>query len=479
MNDMTALSRIDSFPYQHRLREVMSTPVLTTTEAIPLPEIITLMYQARVSSIVVVDGNGRALGILTERDLLRLLSTLGTAGLDTTVGAAMSRPVVTVSAEAFVYVALGKMVRKGFRHLVVVDADKRPIGMVTGRGLLKVRATDALVIGDSVEDAKGADDMRLAMAALPILAKSLLAEGVSARNIAAVIAVTVRDLTARAAQLAEISMAEDGWGPAPARYAVLVLGSAGRGESLLVFDQDNAIVHDGGEGTDVWFAEMGKRINEMLHEAGIPLCDGKVMAGERAWRKSLEEWKAEIHNWVFTLENQTVMYCDIFFDFQSVWGDRDLAEELRIAAIEKASQSAFFLQYLAQNVAKLETAIGIFGQFITKQGRLNAKKYALLPLISAARLRAIRAHITATSTDERFAALVEQGQMHQDDQRDFVDVREVVLKAMLEQQLADLAAGIAPSATIEPRRFDSRTRSRLRWAFGRLKALKYVCGVGR
>jgi len=362
---------------------------------------------------------------------------------------------------------------------VVVDGDKRPVGVATARSLLRVRASDALALGLAVEEARGPDDMAQVMKGLPRLAKGLLAEGLTATNIAAVIATTVRDLTARAAQLAERAMAEDGWGAAPSRYAVLILGSAGRGESLLTFDQDNAIVYDGAEAEDRWFAELGKRINDMLNAAGIPFCDGGVMARERKWRKNLEEWKAEVHNWVFSLENQTVMYCDIFFDFQPVWGDRALAEELRAYSIDKASQSAFFLQYLAQHVAQMESAVGLFGQFKCKLGRLNAKKFGLLPLIAAARFRAIRAHISATGTDERYAELKTRGMLHADDLRDFAEIRELLYRAMLEQQIADLAGNIPPSARIDPTALDKRARSRLRWAFHRLHALKYVCGVGR
>ena len=477
MNDIAALARIDSFPYQHRLREVMSTPVLTGPETMNLEQAIKAMDQARVSSIVAVDGRGRCLGILTERDLLRLLSTQGAAGLEASLSQVMTRPVAAVSGDSFVYVALGKMTRLGLRHLVVVDDDNRPIGMITGRALLKVRATDALSIGDSVHEARGPEDMRAAMSALPGLARSLLAEGVSARNIGSVISLVVRDLTARATELAETRMAEDGWGTAPAPYAMLVLGSGGRGESLLVFDQDNAIVHRGAPADDVWFAELGKRVNEMLNEAGIPYCDGGVMAREPKWRKSLDEWKDEVHSWVYSVENQTVMYCDIFFDFQPVWGDRELAEELRAYAVDKAAQSGFFMQYLAQHVAKMEVATGLFGGFITKQGRLNAKKFALLPLVSAARFRAIRAHVMATGTDERYGALKEQGLLHEDDWRDLLEIREISFRMMLEQQLADLAAGIAPSARIDPKRFPKRMRERLRWAFRRLKTLKFICGV--
>jgi signal-transduction protein with cAMP-binding, CBS, and nucleotidyltransferase domain len=479
MSDVAPLARIDSFPYQHRMHEVMFTPVLTAAQSTPLIDAIRKMYEAKISWILAVDECGRAVGVFTERDLTRILSTAGGGGLDTTLGRAMSRPVIGVRQDTFVYVALGKMTNRGLRHLVVVDDDERPVGMVTARSLLKVRVTDALVISDLVEGAAGADDMRQAMRALPQLARGLLAEGVPARNIATIIAVTVREMTARAAYLAQSSMLEDGWGPPPARYALLVLGSAGRGESLLTFDQDNAIVFDGKEADDVWFAELGKRVNGTLNAAGIPFCEGGVMAREHRWRRTLADWKNEVHDWVFDLEAQTVMYCDIFFDFQCVWGDRDLAEELRAYAIDKAAQSAFFQQFLAQNVAGMADALGLFGRFITRQGRMNVKKFGLLPLISAARMRAIRARLPATSTDERFGLLHAQGLVHEDDLRDFIEIREVMFKVMLDQQLADLTAGIPPSARVDPRRIDRRTRDRLRWAFQRLEALKLICGLGR
>ncbi len=477
MNDIAALARIDSFPYRHRLREVMSTPVLTASGVITLSEAVRKMYEARVSSIVGVDDDGRAVGIFTERDLLRVLSNDGPSGLEISLAEAMTRPVAAVSADAYVYVALARMTRIGLRHLVVVDDDNRPLGMITGRALLKVRATEALVLGDSVENARGADDMRAVLDNLPRLARGLLDEGVTARNIASVIALVLRDTTGRAAELAEQSMLDDGWGAAPSRYAVLILGSGGRGESLLAFDQDNAIVHDGKPTDDPWFAELGRRLNDMLNAAGIRFCDGAVMARESKWRKSLEEWRDEVHRWVYSVENQTVMYCDIFFDFQPVWGDRALAEELRTMAMEKAAQSAFFLRYLAQNVAGMDGSIGLFGNFVTQQGRLNAKKFGLLPLVSAARMRAIRAHVPLTGTDDRFAALRDSGALHADDLRDLVEVREVVLRVMLEQQLADIAMNIPPSARIDPKRFDKRLRHRLRWALKRLRTLKFICGV--
>ena len=55
-------------------------------------------------------------------------------------------------------------------------------------------------------------------------------------------------LTQRAAVLAEQRMRKEGYGDAPCPYVLAVLGSAGRGESLLAMDQDNALIcADGAE----------------------------------------------------------------------------------------------------------------------------------------------------------------------------------------------------------------------------------------
>ncbi|MEO5337934.1 MAG: DUF294 nucleotidyltransferase-like domain-containing protein [Magnetospirillum sp. WYHS-4] len=474
--EINPLARIDSFPYRHRLREVMSSPVLTGPEGLVLADAVRLMYEAHSSSIVGVGASGKAIGIFTERDLLRVLSD-GGKGLQSTLGEALSRPVMTVAAESYVYVALARMTRFGLRHLVVVDGKGRPVGMVTGRALLKVRATEALVLGDAIQDAAGPAEMKALLGRLPSLAWRLLDDGVEAIDIASVISLVLRDLTARAAELAEQAMMAEGLGGAPAPYAVLVLGSGGRGESLLSFDQDNAIVHRGGEADSAWFLELGRRLSRSLNEAGIPLCKGKVMASEPEWNRSLDAWGEAVRTWVFAVEDQSVLNCDIFFDFQPVRGDEDLAAELRRTAVDMASQSPFFLGYLSQHVARMDIPLGLMGWFITEKGRMDIKKAGLLPLVSTARLRAIRAGIGATGTDDRFAALQEAGQMHDDDLRDLTTVRATLLDIMLRQQLRDIEDGLKPSSRIDPTQLDRAAADRLRWALKRLKTLRQMCGL--
>ncbi len=146
---------------------------------------------------------------------------------------------------------------------------------------MRQRATVALAIGDEVAQAKSAQELGDAFVRMPELGRSLRAEGVAAHQVAAVISGLIRDMTARAGQLAVMEMEAHGKGPAPADWCLLVLGSGGRGESLLSADQDNALIHDHGEDDHPWFQEFGGRISLILNGAGIPFCKGGVMASER------------------------------------------------------------------------------------------------------------------------------------------------------------------------------------------------------
>src|SRR5690606_3541406 len=120
------------------------------------------------------------------------------------------------------------------------------------RGLLRLRAGSTLRIGDAIAVAADAAALAAARSELPGVAAQLLAERMTAGEIAEVVSSVIRGLTARAAELAAAELAEAGR-PPPAPWALLVLGSAGRGESLLSADQDNALVHAGRGSDDPWF----------------------------------------------------------------------------------------------------------------------------------------------------------------------------------------------------------------------------------
>jgi signal-transduction protein with cAMP-binding, CBS, and nucleotidyltransferase domain len=463
MTAEAALSRIDPFPYQHRLREVMSSPAQTVAAETNLAEAAAIMRGGRISSLFILDAQGRPLGILTERDILNALVEKGAAALELGAAARASAPVAALPPDAFVFSAIARMAHGGFRHLAVTDpVDGRLLGVVTAGAVLKLRAQHALTLAQDVGAAKDAGALAAIYARLPRIAAGLLQEGVPARQIAAVISSVLRDVSGRAAELAALSLEAEGR-KAPARWCYLVLGSGGRGESLLAPDQDNALIHDAATDDDPWFAELGKRASDLLSRAGIPYCRGKVMAMNRNLRHNARGWREEVEFWVEALAPEALLNADIFYDFQPVAGDFALGARLRDAAIGPGKNPAF-IRALSGTSARQGSALNMFGRFREQDGRVDLKRGGLLPIVSGGRVLALQLGSPATATPERWRGAVEAGLVRREDFARIDDAHEMILELILSQQIADLAAGREPGGTVEVRRLLGLSRERLKEA---------------
>jgi CBS domain-containing protein len=465
--DRTTIERIDVFAYRHRVAEVMTAPVVTIAPEASLQAATRLMRERRISALIVVDEAGAPAGIMTERDVLTAIAGDGAAALARPIRELMSHPVATVMAEAYLHVALARMERQGFRHLAVVEpAGGRLVGILSARALLRERARAALALGDDISAAADADALGAAYRRVSQIAHALRAEGMRAIEIAEVISAALRDLSGRAVALAEAAMLAGGRPSAPAPWAFLVLGSAGRGESLLAADQDNALVYGGGEddAADLWFAELGARSADILNAAGLVYCAGGVMAKNRACRHSFQGWTQEIDRWVDERKPIDLLNADIFYDFRSVHGDQRLAGELRMYAA-RAAQAPAFLMRLAHMLDAASPALTpILGRFRHRDGRVDLKRGGLRSLVAAARILALRIGAPALSTSARLAAASEAGLLVPDDLVLFCDAAERLLHLILEQQLVDIESGRPPGNGVDVRRLSRLERERLRTA---------------
>jgi CBS domain-containing protein len=93
---------------------------------------IGLMREHRIGCVLVVEG-GVLVGIITERDLLLKVDQ---AELDGRIDALMTaEPEVLTPEDPIVY-ALNKMSVGGFRHVPLVDAERRPVGIVSVKDII-------------------------------------------------------------------------------------------------------------------------------------------------------------------------------------------------------------------------------------------------------------------------------------------------------------------------------------------------------
>ena len=86
---------------------------------------------------VAVMTDGRLVGIITERDLVRAIAD-GVDPKQATASVVMTPNPATVTTEEDVSVVALKMMRLGIRHLPVVDAIGKPVGLLSARNLVAV-----------------------------------------------------------------------------------------------------------------------------------------------------------------------------------------------------------------------------------------------------------------------------------------------------------------------------------------------------
>ena len=443
-----ALARIDSFLYRRRLDGVMAAPARSIRPDGSLREAARMMTEHRIGALLVTGDHPRPAGIVTERDLLRAATDPRLDPDATTVSSIMSAPVQSMRGDEMLYRALGRMDRLGLRHLCVADPSGVPIGMVSQRDLLHHRASAAAELGDAVACANDGAALAAAHSRLTDVAAGLESEGLGGDDAARVVSNEVRALTRRAAEIAAAEIEREGYGPAPAPWCVLILGSGGRGESLLSADQDNALVHAGSEEDDGWFAALGSRVADLLDEAGVRRCPGGIMASNREWRGSLATWRERVAGWLRRSRPDDLLHVDIFYDLLPVAGHLELGRELHGAAIEAARGSPAFIALLAESVAAMSLPIGLFGRLRAHDGRVDLKLGGLLPLVGIARTLALRIGSRARSTPERIQDAGAAGRVSPPDAATLVRVHRSLLTLILRQQLDDLAAGVSPSGRI-------------------------------
>ncbi|MEW6674699.1 MAG: CBS domain-containing protein [Nitrospirota bacterium] len=128
---------------------VISRDVVTVRSDQPLKEVVDLMNNRNISCVVVVEDD-RPVGILTERDIIRL--AVAKYSIDSTMAASvMSKPLVTLSLDVGLYEAAIIMETNNIRRLVIVDRDGRLLGIVTQTDLIKNIGIDYYVKLETVD----------------------------------------------------------------------------------------------------------------------------------------------------------------------------------------------------------------------------------------------------------------------------------------------------------------------------------------
>lgn len=109
-----------------------------TSPETPVAEVARVMATTGIGAIPVIDREGRLIGMVVERDILRLAADRRSGIRGMAVEDVMTRDVFTVPAEAPVEAALNAMEKARFRHMPVCDGQGRLLGLVGLADLLRM-----------------------------------------------------------------------------------------------------------------------------------------------------------------------------------------------------------------------------------------------------------------------------------------------------------------------------------------------------
>jgi CBS domain-containing protein len=112
--------------------------VVTIAPTATLSEAVKLLSERRIGAVIVTGADSRVAGILSERDIVRVIGERGHAALEENVGAVMTRKVITCTETDTIASIMERMTAGKFRHLPVVDQG-RLAGVISIGDVVKMR----------------------------------------------------------------------------------------------------------------------------------------------------------------------------------------------------------------------------------------------------------------------------------------------------------------------------------------------------
>ncbi len=367
----------------------------------PLVQALSAMQAQRLGCMLVADEAKRPVGILTRGDVLGRV-TLAGVGLDTPIGQVMVHPVRTLGLQQTAEDAALLMSRHHLRHVPVVNAAGELAGLVSERDLFAMQRLSLKQVSSAIRAAPDLPAVRQSAQDIRRFAKSLLSQGVQARQLTALISHLNDVLAQRLVELYAQAHGVHGL-----QWCWIALGSEGRSEQTISTDQDNALILGDSlnDETVEQLRAMARDVNDALDQCGYPLCRGGVMAREDACFLHLSRWRECFDEWIAHGSPQDLLNASIYFDFRALAGASALADTLRQHVTEAARATPRFVHQMAVNALDRPPPLNWMGALATDEdGRIDLKLQGAAMVVDAARIYALTHGLPQTNTRDRLIA---------------------------------------------------------------------------
>jgi CBS domain-containing protein len=457
----------------HGLPDIGTTPVSLIMSAAefcepdePLRTAAARLGRGGVTAVLIrLDGS--RLGILSDATVRAAVVGEGVP-LDAPAGAAARSPVASVPPNQLAIEATVEMLATGCEHVAVVEGD-RVCGLLSATDLLALDARSPMALRHRLLAAPDEDSLVRAADEIPQLFLLLKRAGIPARDLGRVLSLQHDTVVAR---LIDFSIWQRG--PAPVSWAWLDLGSAARREFTLASDQDNALAYASvaseaaASEVDEYFARLGADVNDGLVRCGIGLDNNGVLARNRQWRMSKEDWLRTFDDCLREPDESHLIRATVAFDFRPTAGGLAVAAELT-ARIRAARQHPQFMRLMARTATGYPVALGFRGQLATGHdgdppGKLDLKRGAIIPLVNLVRFHALAAGVTISPTLDRIEAVASVGQLDRATADALREAFVIINGIRFDHHATQVQAGVTPDNLVDPEELAPIARTDLREA---------------
>ena len=250
---------------------------------------------------------------------------------------------------------------------IVVTHQGRLQGVLSERDLFQLQRLSLVSLARGIRQATRLQQLQDSRRDLARLVEQLLARGVAAGQITQLVARFNDQLVQRVQMLISQRLGE----PTQA-ITWLCFGSEAREEQTLHTDQDNGLWFEAPAGQAepmrTRLLPWAEAVNRDLDALGLSWCAGGIMAGQPACCLSREEWRARFLAWLREPTPANLLNAVIFFDLRVVQGDVEAVETLRREILGEAAGSDLFLRLLSEEALRRTPPLGRIREFRLSRG---------------------------------------------------------------------------------------------------------------
>jgi CBS domain-containing protein len=354
---------------------------------------VAFLMTNNISDYAIVAQNELAIGIVSNNEFKSKIAT-GRYSNEELISKIMLTPVITVHENLSLAESQFLMLLNNTSYLCVTEdgsIGSKIKGIISENDLIGAQANNPGILLKEIKKSFSNKELKNIREKLSELIQATLTKNIPLHHISMIAGEVVFGIIRRAIELAILEL-----GSPPARFAWINAGSQGRKEQILYTDHDSYLIFENvtpenHKTVKEYFLKLAQKVTASIEFLGYELCTLGHTANNAIWCKSIQDWSTQLKSWINMPGENTNEIVTAFFDYDLVYGDLEIEQNLTSIIYESVKNNSLFYDYLGNEALKKPTPFNFFKKLNLEEegefkGLFDIKNRGLIPLIDAARL---------------------------------------------------------------------------------------------